>query len=379
MQLLHKFQMIVKPRFEIIEGTVAGVWLGFRYWAWYVDRITPWLMKFETFVMARQLRIQFPGAIYHIVTRGDGRRQIFHDEGHYERLTTGLKDEVTRSGWVVLAYCWMPNHIHLLVQTPEPNLARGMQHWLSGYANWYSKRNRRVGHLFQGRYKAFLVEDAGYFWSLSRYIHLNPCRCSKPLSLAPDGWTHSSYQGYARKSSRVDWIAYDALHTYWCAQNGGQDPASAYRRYVKSGLGATENPLAEALSGWVLGSESFLKKAIALAQSDDDQKRQRTTRRLKAMTADEVIAETAAYHDVSPSEYVGFRSGAAGRDIAAFLCRRWTGESLAQLSERFGLSHPDSSSNLVRRAKSRSEQSRQYRQAIQDIEDNLDLNTENLA
>ena len=119
--------------------------------------------------MPRQPRVEFPGAIYQVVTRGEGRRRIFHDQDHYDRLTRGLKDEVTRSGWKVLAFCcWIPNHIHLLLQTPEPNLSRGMQHWLSGYANWYAKRNRRVGHLFQGRYKAFVVEDAGYFWSLSR-------------------------------------------------------------------------------------------------------------------------------------------------------------------------------------------------------------------
>jgi putative transposase len=329
--------------------------------------------------MARQLRVQFPGAIYHIVTRGDGRRPIFHDDGHYDRLTRGLKEEVTRSGWKVLSYCWMPNHIHLLVQTPEPNLARGMQHWLSSYANWYSKRNRRVGHLFQGRYKAFLVEDAGYFWSLSRYIHLNPCNGTRPLSQAPDGWAHSSYPGYARKLSRVEWIEYDQLHTYWCALNGGTDPASAYRQYVKSGLGMADNPLTEALSGWVLGSESFLKKVIAIAQADDDKARQRTTRRLKAVTAEQIISETAAYHDVAATEYVGFRSVAAGREMAAFLCRRWTGESLSSLSQRLGLAHPDSSSNLVRRAKSRMEESKLFRQAIDDIEHNLGLKTENLA
>lgn len=107
--------------------------------------------------MPRPPRVQFAGANYHIVTRGDGRRKLFHDTGHYERFTKGLEDEVQRSGWIVLAYCWMPNHIHALIQTPEPNLARGMQHWLSGYANWYAKRNRRIGHLYQGRYKAFLV------------------------------------------------------------------------------------------------------------------------------------------------------------------------------------------------------------------------------
>ncbi|TWT50179.1 Chromosomal replication initiator protein DnaA [Rubripirellula amarantea] len=329
--------------------------------------------------MARQLRVQFPGAIYHVVTRGDGRRQIFHDDGHYDRLTRGLKDEVTRSGWKVLSYCWMPNHIHLLVQTPEPNLASGMQHWLSGYANWYSKRNQRVGHLFQGRYKSFLVEDAGYLWSLSRYIHLNPCNGTRPLAQDLAQWTHSSYPGYARKTSQVDWVQYDELHTYWLAQNGGKDPAAAYRQYVKAGRNTAENPLASALGGWVLGSESFLKKAIALAQSDDDQKRQRTTRRLKAVTAEQIIEETAFYYDVSPQEYVGFRSLAPGRELAALLCRRWTGETIASLSRRFGLAHPDSASNLVRRAKVRIENSKQFRKAIEDIEYNLGLKTENLT
>ena len=329
--------------------------------------------------MARQLRVQFPGAIYHVVTRGDGRRQIFHDTGHYDRFTRGLKDEVTRSGWKVLSYCWMPNHIHLLVQTPEPNLARGMQHWLSGYANWYSKRNQRVGHLFQGRYKAFLVEDAGYFWSLSRYIHLNPCSGARPLVEDLAQWTHSSYPGFARKSSRVDWVQYDELHTYWLAQNGGKDPASAYRQYVKAGRNDPENPLTSALRGWVLGSETFLKKAIALAQSDDDQKRQRTSRRLKAVTVEQIIAETALYYEVCPTEYVGFRSLAAGREIAALLCRRWTGETIASLSQTFGLAHPDSASNLIRRAKQRLGESKGYRQAIDDIEYNLGLKTENLT
>lgn len=104
----------------------------------------------------------FNFAIYHIVTRGDGRRKLFHAPRHYERFTEGLEAEVPRSHWQVLAYCWMPNHIHLLVKTPEPNLSAGMQHWLSGYANWYAKRNQRSGHLFQGRYKAFQVEDESY-------------------------------------------------------------------------------------------------------------------------------------------------------------------------------------------------------------------------
>ena len=111
-----------------------------------------------------------------------GATQAVPRPGTLRALPNGLHDEVQRSGWIVLAYCWLPNHIHALIQTPEPNLAHGMQHWLSGYANWYAQRNGRTGHLYQARYKAFLVEDARYDWPLIRTIHLNPCRGGKSLA-----------------------------------------------------------------------------------------------------------------------------------------------------------------------------------------------------
>ena len=97
-------------------------------------------------MMPRPPRLQFPGAIYHIVTRGDGRRAIFHDDGHYARFTNGLADEVQRSAWDVIAYCWMPNHIRLLLRTPEPNLASGMQHWPeNGWSPWRREKTKRAG------------------------------------------------------------------------------------------------------------------------------------------------------------------------------------------------------------------------------------------
>jgi REP element-mobilizing transposase RayT len=326
--------------------------------------------------MPRPPRLQFPGAIYHIVTRGDGRRAVFHDDGHYARITKGLADEVQRSAWDVIAYCWMPNHIHLLLRTPEPNLASGMQHWLSGYANWYSKRNRRSGHLFQGRYKSFLVEDDSYFWTLSRYIHLNPCRGARPLAENPDGWAQSSYPGYARKTARNAFVQYDILHEAWRGECGGKDPASAYRRYIAEGLsGATENPLKSALREWVIGSEEFLKRMVALAEGEGKKSRGRLTRRMGAVTIDEVMATVADMHEVEPEEYVGFRSPAAGREMAALLCRRYTNATLAQLSDHFGLGHPDSSANLVRRAKKREEESALFRRQISRAESQLVMKT----
>ena len=190
--------------------------------------------------------------------------------GTMRAFTKGLADEVQRSGWEVMAYCWMPNHIHVLLRTPEPNLASGMQHWLSGYANWYAKRNQRTGHLYQGRYKSFLVENDSYFWTLSRYIHLNPCRGRQPLAAEPAGSAHSSYPGYARRTARNAFVQYDTLHQAWRGECGGKDAASAYCRYVTEGLaGAAENPLKSALGEWVIGSRDFLNRMVALAAGGD--------------------------------------------------------------------------------------------------------------
>lgn len=328
--------------------------------------------------MPRPPRIQFAGAIYHIVTRGDGRRALFHDEGHYDRFTNGLAEAVRRSAWEVLAYSWMPNHIHVLLRTPEPNLASGMQQWLSGYANWYAKRNRRTGHLYQGRYKSFLVEDDSYFWSLSRYIHLNPCRGRQPLCAKPEAWPHGSYVGYARRSSREPFVQYDSLYQAWRGECGGTDPATAYRRYVREGLlSAPKNPLQSALHDWVLGSQDFLKRVVTLADCDGVQGPGRLRRRSGAIRLDDVIEVVASMHAVNQQEYVGFRSTAAGREMAALLCRRLTSATLAQLSDRFGLGHPDSSANLVRRAKKREHESSSYRQQVAEAESLLLCKTEN--
>ena len=131
--------------------------------------------------MARPLRIEFAGASYHVMSRGNARQAIFQDDGDRQRLCSRLEASVQRFGWRLMTFVFMPNHLHLLLRTPEPNLARGMQFVLSGYANWYAKRHQRPGHLFQGRYKGELIEDDSYFWTASRYIHLNPVRGRRPL------------------------------------------------------------------------------------------------------------------------------------------------------------------------------------------------------
>jgi len=172
-------------------------------------------------------------------------------------------------------------------------------------------------------------------------------------------------------------VQYDILHEAWRGECGGKDPASAYRRYIAEGLsGASENPLKSALREWVIGSQDFLKRMVALAEGEDEKSRSRLRRRMGAVTVDEVMAAVAEIHEVEAEEYFGFRSLAAGREMAALLCRRYTSATLAQLSERFGLRHPDSSANLVRRAKKREEESAFYRRQIARAESQLAMKTE---
>jgi len=144
--------------------------------------------------MPRRLRIEFEGAIYHVMARGNARQKIVRDDADRRRLIDGLEHTVVRHGWEVLCYVVMGNHLHLMVKTPRPNLGAGMQSFLSGYAIWAGRRWRRLGHLFQGRYRAEMIEDESYYWTVSRYVHLNPVRAG--LVRRPEQWEWSSYPGY---------------------------------------------------------------------------------------------------------------------------------------------------------------------------------------
>ena len=171
---------------------------------------------------------------------------------------------------------------------------------------------RRTGYLFQGRYKAFLVEDEGYYWNLSRYIHLNPCNGSKPLAESPEAYPFSSYGGYCRQGRRLDWVAYDEHHRYWSGRNGGKDPKSAYRKFVKEGQIDSVDPKVARLRDWVYGGEDFLKRVLSMAEGNDPALHRRRLRRIQPIGVEAIISATAAEYSVTPDEYVGFRSSAAG-------------------------------------------------------------------
>lgn len=165
--------------------------------------------------MARKLRVQYPGAIYHLLNRGDRREPIFKDDVDRRRFLETLAEACAKTGWQVHAYCLMTNHFHLVVETPQANLVAGMKWFLGTYTSRFNRRHRLFGHLFSGRYKALIVEGSGngYLRTVCDYVHLNPVRAcllrgEQPLTDYP--W--SSYPAYLQApSKRPVWLRVDRL------------------------------------------------------------------------------------------------------------------------------------------------------------------------
>jgi len=300
--------------------------------------------------MSRPLRIQFPNAIYHVMARGNGRQRVFHAAADYERMLHGLAKTVERTRWEVFAFVWMPNHIHIFLRTPLPNLSQGMQYLLGGYASWYAKRHQHCGHVFQGRFRGELIEDQSYFWAVSRYVHLNPVRGDRPVANHPEAWPWSSYPGYAHERKRLDYIAYDSVLRAWQGEQGGSDARRAYRCFVEGGVAAPPaSPFAEAHDGWMLGGSGFGDRVQELLSKPAESGQLPPMKTLDTPQPAAVIQLVASKFGVSPACYRLPRSHAEGRDVAACLAHRRTAATLRQLAELFGLSHPDSVSNLIRR------------------------------
>ncbi len=179
--------------------------------------------------MARKPRVEFAGATYHVMCRGNRQQAIFKDPKDYERFLDTLGEILERNGWLVHAFVLMNNHYHILLETPEPNLVDGMRWFQSTYTQRYNARHREWGHLFQGRYKALPVDQGEYFRTVADYIHLNPARAHafdlENGALTDFKW--SSYCGMMRPAKRPSFLTVKRV----LASHGWADDASGRARY----------------------------------------------------------------------------------------------------------------------------------------------------
>ena len=285
--------------------------------------------------MSRQLRLQFPGAVYHITSRGNARQDIFADDADRRRFLDLLGREIEQHRWRCHAYCLMDNHYHLLVETPEANLSRGMKRLNMVYAQSFNRRHGRVGHLFQGRFHTVVVEKESHLLELCRYLVLNPVRAG--MAAAPEVWPWSSYRAMASGRGGPDW-----LDTGWTLQRfGTQDAAArrAYRRFVREGIGAA-SPWDDLRAGAFLGGESFLRAMADRIRREAPGQSAAAARRPDRPTAREIGAAVAKAARVTPEAVLDRRASQETYRVAVYLLRRAANLPLSEAAALAGVSAP---------------------------------------
>ncbi len=205
--------------------------------------------------MARPLRLELAGALYHVTSRGDGREDIYLSDADREAWLDILGQVCMRFNWVCHAWCQMSNHYHLLIETPQANLAQGMRQLNGVYTQRFNRLHGRVGHVFQGRYKAILVERDSYLLELARYVVLNPLRAGMVKRL--EAWPWSSYLATCAQAPASEWLQTDSILAQF-----GRQRTRAIRKYVAFvHEGARLPSVWSQLQGQIyLGSDAFVEK-----------------------------------------------------------------------------------------------------------------------
>jgi len=277
--------------------------------------------------MARPLRITYPGAYYHVTSRGNERKDVFKSKRDREKFLEYLESATQRYNAVIHAYCLMDNHYHLLLETPSANLPQIMRHINGAYTIYFNVKRKRSGHLFQGRYKAILVDMDEYAKELSRYIHLNPVRAR--MVEAPEEYDWSSYKYYIGKQKTVGWLYRDFI--LGCFGEEISSAQKVYQKFVSSlANGKYDSPLDEVLGSTLLGSPDFIATIKDKYLSGKEP--------AKDIPTLKVLTEKATMQDIFDEVITVFGSETAlARNVMMYLCKRYTSEKLKDIGRYFGI------------------------------------------
>lgn len=277
--------------------------------------------------MTRPLRIEYPGAYYHVTSRGNERKDIFRSNRDREKFLYYLETASKRYKAAIHAYCLMSNHYHLLLETPLGNLSQIMRHVNGAYTTYFNKKRERVGHLFQGRYKAILIDLDEYAKELSRYIHLNPVRAG--IVNRPEEYGWSSYGAYVGEKKGPEWLVVGLILSCF-----GQNIASArrtYRDFVTSLIGKDYgSPLMKTLASTILGSDNFVKKIKEQYLNN--------TKGDRNLPAIRDLSDRPSIEDISKKVEKAFgEDPVLSKKAALYLCHRVGGMKLREIGSYFGL------------------------------------------
>jgi REP-associated tyrosine transposase len=281
--------------------------------------------------VSRPLRLEHPGAVWHVTSRGNEKREVFRDDADRARWSGLLGKVVGLFAWRLHAYVLMGNHYHLIVETPIPSLSRGMRHLNGVYTQAFNRRHQRVGHLFQGRFKSILVEKDSHVLELLRYVVLNPVRAG--LVCSPGEWAWSSYRATAGEARAPVW-----LETRWSLEQFGGS-AQRYREFVGEGRGLPQ-PWAAVRGQIYFGSDAFVHDALGqAAQRTRDPEIPRPQRETGPHSLEQLLPVVLGALATSDRELARHpRKRVRERAILAYTLRRFAGASGKTIAHVLGVS-----------------------------------------
>ena len=295
--------------------------------------------------MARPLRIEFPGALYHVTSRGNEKRPIVRSNRDRQAFLRFLGEAAKRFNWSITAWVLMTNHFHLVVETREANLSRGM-HWLnSAYAGWYNHARKRSGHLYEGRFKSFLVEKEAYRAEVMRYVVLNPVRAK--MVKRPEEYLWSSYRATAGLESAPEWLDLDAALAMFHPE---RELAQAnYREFVLAKVESKESLWDKAINGIYLGGQRWAKEMRKIVErkprSTDYPQAQRAIGRPKMH---QIVAAVARASGETPSS-IRSRRGGVVRQLVSWIGWHEGLVTLRSIAASLRLRSEGHISNLIKR------------------------------
>jgi len=312
--------------------------------------------------MSRPLRIEYAGAFYHVTSRGNERKAVFRSQRDREKFLSYLESANERYGAVVHVYCLMSNHYHLLLETPSGNLSQIMHHINSAYTVYFNTKHARSGHLFQGRYKAIVVDADEYALEVSRYIHLNPVR--NGLAKYPEEYEWSSYKYYLLQQGAPKWLKRSLILSYF--SRGSRIAMKKYRNFVHSVLEKDcKNPLARLSHPVILGGDEFVEEIKTRYLRDKRPDRELPT--LKDLSGRPSLSQIERAVDV------GLQSEKKlSRQVKLHLCHRLSGMKLKEIGKYFGIGE-SGVTYASRRVDMKAEKDEKLREKIRTIESKIIL------
>ena len=299
--------------------------------------------------MSRPLRIEYKGAWYHVMNRGRRYEDIFADKTDYEMFIELLKETAEMWNINISAYCLMPNHYHLLIQTPLGNISRAMRHINGVYTQRFNKRHGEDGQLFRGRYKSILVDGNSYLLQLVRYIHRNPVKAGLADSLAKYRW--SSHKGYISTDDKWDWLYKDFIYKFLSKDK--KEWIKRYRKFVS----ISEDDEATRILGlrkWpsVWGPQSFIdwvKGRYFEVKANDDVPESKSL----VPNIEEIISAVCNYYRVDEKSLYKTKRGVTNepRNVSIYLMRQLRKDSLNAIGKRFSIEKYSSVSSIIERVK----------------------------